>query len=292
MDRLTDVNVIRALAERHGFAFSKRLGQNFLINPAIAPKIVSSGLTGKGVGVLEIGPGIGVLTRELAAEAKEVVAVEIDGRLIPVLAETLCGLDNVKIVNADIMKLDLKEFLAENLKTPEIAVCANLPYYIASPVIMLLLGSRLPFRSITVMVQKEYAFRLCASPGTRESGAITVAVRYYSEPEILFNVSRGSFMPPPNVDSCVIKLVPKASVPFEGEMERHFFRVVRGAFSQRRKTLVNSLSSSLGLAKPLVLSAVNDAGISKDSRPEQLLPEDFVNLSNIVLERFGFNGQA
>ena len=204
--RLTDIGYIRDVLERHGFYFSKKLGQNFLVNPSVCPRMAEAcGATSES-GVLEIGPGIGVLTRELAQRAGKVVAIELDDRLPPVLAETLKGQDNVEIVQGDCLKIDLAALIAEKFGDREVAVCANLPYYITSPIIMSLLESRLPVTSITVMVQKEAAQRLCATPGTREAGAVTLAVQYYAEAETLFGVSRGSFMPAPNVDSAVIRL--------------------------------------------------------------------------------------
>lgn len=287
MENLTNISVIRDIMERHGFSFSKNLGQNFLINPAVCPRIAEMGIgdgSGRGFGVLEIGAGVGVLTHELAKRADRVAVVEIDSRLMPVLAETLAEHDNVKIINADVMKADLAGIIAENFHGLRVAVCANLPYYITSPVIMRLLESRLPIESITVMVQKEAAVRLCAQMGTRSAGAVTAAVRYYSEPKMLFNVSRGSFMPAPNVDSCVIRLdvrEPVLNVPDE----EFFFRMVRGAFSQRRKNAANSISSSLGISKEVVSEALRAAGISVNARPEQLSMEDFADISCELLKK-------
>jgi 16S rRNA (adenine1518-N6/adenine1519-N6)-dimethyltransferase len=295
LNNLTNLGVINALFERHGFSPSKRLGQNFLTNPAAAAKIAEAGVRPRGgtgrderdVGVLEIGPGLGVLTRELSARADRVAAVEIDGRLIGVLDETLADLSNVKVVHADILKTDLKELVNGYFGASDLSVCANLPYNITSPVVMLLLESGLPFRSITVMVQKEAGVRLCAAPGSRESGAITVAVRYYSEPRLLFDVSRGSFTPCPRVDSCVIRLDPRESVPLSGEDEKRFFRVVRGAFSQRRKTIANSLSSSLNADKRHVISAADAAGLPRNVRPERLSADDFIKLSGALADVIG-----
>lgn len=206
MENLSNIGVIRDLLARHGFRFSKALGQNFLVNPTVCPRMAEQGGAGPGVGVIEIGAGVGVLTAELARRADRVVCVEIDGRLLPVLAETLAGFQNVEIVNADVMKVDLRALIAEKLGGLRVVVCANLPYYITSPIVMGLLEQRLPIESVTVMVQKEAAQRLCALPGTREAGAVSCAVRYYSEPKVLFPVSRGSFLPSPDVDSAVIRL--------------------------------------------------------------------------------------
>ena len=279
MENLTDIGVIKDIFARHGFTFSKALGQNFLINPTVCPRIAEMGNARSGFGVIEIGTGVGVLTHELAKRADKVVAIEIDERLIPVLQETLAEHDNVTVINGDVMKLDLQEIIDEHFGGLDVAVCANLPYYITSPVIMKLLESRLTVKTITVMVQKEAGVRLCAKMGTRDVGAVTAAVRYYSEPEMLFNVSRGSFMPPPNVDSCVIRLNVRDN-GYGVKDEAFFFRMVRGAFSQRRKNLLNSLSSSMGMEKSRVAAAVEAAGLSANVRPEQLQMEDFIRLAD------------
>ncbi len=282
MENLTNINVIRDIMERHGFSFSKSLGQNFLVNPSVCPKIAEMGNAAEGWGVLEIGAGIGVLTHELAKRTDRVAVVEIDSRLIPILNETLAEHDNVTVINEDIMKADLAGIIKENFPGMKIAVCANLPYYITSPVIMRLLESRLPIDSITVMVQKEAGKRICAAMGTREAGAVTAAVRYYSEPKMLFDVSRGSFMPSPNVDSCVIRLDVRKVPAVQVEDEKLFFRTVRGAFSQRRKNLANSLSSSLGLPKEQVMNVITAAGLPENVRPEQLSLENFAAVSDAL----------
>ncbi len=253
--RLTDVGYIRDLLERHGFSFSKKLGQNFLINPSVCPRMAEACGATPDTGVLEIGPGIGVLTRELADRAGRVVAVELDDRLPPVLAETLAGRDNVTVVQGDCLKLDLHRLLSERFGDRPVAVCANLPYYITSPIIMSLLESRLPVTNITVMVQKEAAQRLCAAPGTREAGAVTLAVQYYAEAETLFTVSRGSFMPAPNVDSAVIRLTVRKEPPCEVRDEKVLFRLIRAGFGQRRKTLLNSLTGA-GYTKEQIAAAL------------------------------------
>lgn len=282
MEQLSNIGTIKDILNRHGFHFSKALGQNFLVNPTVCPRIAEEGNAKRGFGIIEIGTGVGVLTHELAKRADKVVAIEIDERLIPVLEETLAEHDNVKVINADVMKTDLKKVIAEEFKGLDVAVCANLPYYITSPILMYLLESRLPIRSITVMVQKEAGVRICAPLGTRDAGAVTVAVRYYSTPKLLFNVSRGSFMPSPNVDSCVIRLDVNDELPVDASEEKNFFRVVRGAFSQRRKTLLNSLSSSMGLPKEKITEAVEAAGLPLTVRPEQLLMDDFIRLSGEI----------
>ena len=271
--RLTDVGYIRNLLERHGFHFSKKLGQNFLINPSVCPRMAEACGIGTEGGVLEIGPGIGVLTRELARQAGQVVAVELDDRLPPVLAETLAGVDNVSLVWGDCMKLDLHVLLREKFGDRPVAVCANLPYYITSPVIMMLLESRLPVENITVMVQKEAAQRLCAAPGTREAGAVTLAVQYYAEAETLFGVSRGSFLPAPNVDSAVIRLTIRKQPPCLVKDEGMMFRLIRAGFNQRRKTLLNALTGA-GFTKEALNAAFTVTDIPATARAEQLtLPE-------------------
>lgn len=284
MENLSNINVIKEVLEKHNFTFSKALGQNFLINPSVCPKIAEMGNAKKGTGIIEIGTGIGVLTNELAKRCDKVVAVEIDSRLIPVLEETLSEYDNVKVINNDIMKIDLHKLIADEFEGLEVSVCANLPYYITSPIIMMLLEERLPIKSVTVMVQKEAGTRLCAKLGTREVGAVTVAVNYFSEPEILFNVSRGSFMPSPNVDSCVVRFNIKDKTPEGVHDEKFFFRSVRAAFSQRRKTLCNSVSSSMNIPKSDVFGAIESAGLDKSVRPEKMSMEDFINFANALKE--------
>lgn len=285
MENLSNINTIKKVFEKHGFSFSKTLGQNFLINPSVCPKIAEMGNAKKGFGIIEIGTGIGVLTCELAKRAEKIVAIEIDERLMPVLKDTLSEYDNIKIINADVMKINLSEVIRDEFEGLDVAVCANLPYYITSPIIMMLLEERLPIKSITVMVQKEAATRLCAELGTRDVGAVSVAVRYFSTPKVLFNVSRGSFMPSPNVDSCVIRLDINENTPDGISDEKFFFKVVRGAFSQRRKTLANSVSSSLGIEKAKVFEAIKQVGLSENIRPEQLKMQDFVMVSEALKEK-------
>ncbi len=281
--RLTDVGYLRDLLERHGFRFSKKLGQNFLINPSVCPRMAEACGIGADGGVLEIGPGVGVLTRELAKQAGRVVAVELDDRLPPVLAETLAGQDNVDIVWGDCMKLDLHALIKERFGDRPVAVCANLPYYITSPIIMMLLESRLPVENITVMVQKEAAQRLCAAPGTREAGAVTLAVQYYAQAETLFSVSRGSFLPAPNVDSAVIRLTRRKTPPCEVTDEAVLFRLIRAGFNQRRKTLLNSLTGA-GYSKERLSAAFTAVGMAPTARAEQLTLPEFAALANALCE--------
>lgn len=282
MKKLSDIGTIKDILSRYGFNFSKGLGQNFLINPSVCPRMAELSGAGEGVGVIEIGPGIGVLTQELCALSDKVVAVEIDKRLIPVLDETLSEFDNVRIINDDVLKLDLNKLIREEFGDMKVVVCANLPYYITSPVIMKLLEDRLPIEAVTVMVQKEAAKRICAEVGSRDSGAVTVSVNYYSKPEMLFSVSAGSFMPAPKVDSAVMRLNVYKEPPIKVENEKIFFSVVKAAFSQRRKTVLNSISSSLGLEKGVVNGVLLDSGVDPRLRAEKLTMDDFAEISRRI----------
>lgn len=279
---LSNIGTIKEILGKYGFTFSKSLGQNFLINPSVCPRMAEYGGAEKGVGVIEVGPGIGVLTCELAKRADKVVAVELDKRLLPVLDETLAEFDNVKVVNDDILKIDLKKLIEEEFGGMEVVVCANLPYYITSPVIMKLLEDKLPIKSLTVMVQKEAAQRICAEVGTRQSGAVTVAVNYYSTPQLLFNVSAGSFMPAPKVDSAVIRLDILEEPRVQLKDEKLFFRIIKSAFGQRRKTLSNSLSSGLSLSKSDVITALENANVPANYRAEQLTMQQLADISNAI----------
>ena len=280
MGPLTNRAVIRQVMEKHSFTFSKALGQNFIVNPSVCPRIAEEGGAAPGVGVIEIGAGIGVLTAELARRADKVVCIEIDSRLLPILAETLGEFQNVTIRNEDVMKADLPAIIAKEFPGMEVVVCANLPYYITSPILMSLLEQQLPIRSITVMVQREAARRICAPPGSRESGAISAAVRYYSEPRILFPVSRGSFLPAPEVDSSVIRLDVLSAPAVQVKSQETFFAVVRGAFSQRRKTILNTLSAALGLTKEELRPLLEAAGVSPGVRAEALTLPQFAAISD------------
>ena len=279
MENLSNISVIRDVLSRHGFSFSKGLGQNFLINPTVCPRMAEMGNAKPGWGIIEIGAGVGVLAAELARRADKVVCIEIDSRLLPVLDETLAEFDNIKIVNEDVLKVDLHKLIEQEFAGMPVAVCANLPYYITSPIIMNLLEAHLPIASLTVMVQKEAAARLCAEPGSREVGAVSIAVRYYSDPKILFQVSRGSFLPAPDVDSTVIRLDVRDRPPVEVGSEEQFFKVVRAAFSQRRKTLPNTLSAGLGIPKAQAIEMLEKAGIPTNLRAEQLTLDQFALLS-------------
>lgn len=280
MNKLSDIGTIKDILGRHGFTFSKSLGQNFLINPSVCPRMAEYSGAGDGVGVIEVGPGIGVLTNELCLLADKVVAVELDKRLLPVLSETLGEYDNLKVVNADILELDLHKLIQDEFQGMEVVVCANLPYYITSPVIMKLLEDRLPIKAITVMVQKEAAQRICAKVGSRQSGAVTVSVNYYAQPEMLFGVSAGSFMPAPKVDSAVLRLDILDEPPVNVNDEKKFFSVVRAAFSQRRKVISNSLSSGLSLDKVKIAEILAKADVPATARAEKLTLQNFADISN------------
>lgn len=279
---LSNIKTIESVLKKHGFSFKKSLGQNFLINPEVCPQMASLACDNE-MGALEIGPGLGVLTKELSRTAKKVVAVELDERLRNVLPETLADCDNVEIIFGDAMKLDLAKIIEEKFSDcREVCVCANLPYYITSPIIMMLLESRLPISNITVMVQKEAAERLCAEVGSREAGAVTVAVAYYAEAKILFDVDRHSFMPPPNVESAVIKLEIRKKPAVAVENEKKFFSLVKACFAQRRKTLVNTVSNTTSYSKESIKNALNKLNLSETIRAEQLTIEQLANLSNII----------
>ena len=279
---LADINTLKSLLSKEGFSFKKSLGQNFLIDPTVCPAMAENSAN-KNTGVLEIGPGVGVLTRELSQVAKKVVAIELDERLKKILPKTLGDLDNVEVIFGDAMKLDLKKIIEEHFADCEsVSVCANLPYYITSPIIMMLLEQHLPITSITVMVQKEAAERLCAEVGSRDAGAVTVAVTYYAEKEILFEVDRSSFMPPPNVDSAVIKLNIRENPPIKVADEGKFFKFVKAAFAQRRKTLVNTVSNTLNVPKDTLKSVLTDLGIKETVRGEELTMEQIAEISQRI----------
>ena len=281
MYNLSDIGVIKKLLFDNGFSFKKSLGQNFLINPSVCPNMAeASGC--EGIGVIEIGTGIGVLSAELCKIAKRVVCIEIDERLKPILATTLGEFDNCEVIWQDVMKIDLHALIKEKFQGMPVVVCANLPYYITSPIIMMLLESDLPIDAITVMVQKEAADRLCAKVGTREAGAITVAVNYYAECEIVRKVSRGSFMPQPNVDSAIIKLTKREKPPIEVKDEKKFFKFIKAGFEWRRKTLQNSASGLLGIDKSVIAGALSENGLPETARIEALTMEQLGNMFNSI----------
>ena len=282
-NNLCDLRFVEALLKKHGFNFSKALGQNFLIDEYVCPEMAQSLNANEKAAVIEVGPGIGVLTKELCKTSGKVVSIELDKRLYPILSETLGEFDNFELVEGDALKLDLNSLINEKLSEYEdIKFCANLPYYITSPLIMKLLEEKLPISEIVVMVQKEAAERLCAEMGTRKAGAVTAAVKYYGDAEILFNVGRESFMPSPKVDSAVIKITINKNNKHNVSDEKKFFSLIRAAFSQRRKTLVNSVSSTLNISKNDITNALIKLSLNPNIRAEELTMEDFVNLCDLL----------
>lgn len=282
MLNLTDMQTIRSIAKRHSFSFSKGLGQNFLIDPAVCPAIAEYGIPHNGCAALEVGPGFGVLTQQLAQYAEKVTAVEIDRRLQSVLQETLGEFSNTNIVWGDILKLDLKQLFAEQFGDLPVAFCANLPYYITSPILMHLLESEVSFVSMTVMVQKEAADRLCAQVGSRAAGAVTVAVQLRGQAEYLMDVPRDSFYPAPNVDSAVIRITPHETPLCASEEIEPLLKMVKAGFAQRRKTAMNALSAGLGCSKPLLSEAFGQCGLAETVRFEQLDMQTLLTLSRTI----------
>lgn len=278
---------INEIKHKHGFKLSKSLGQNFLTDKNIIDKIVEDSIIGKGDLVIEIGPGIGVLTAAAAEAAGKVVAVEIDRNLIPILKETLSGYDNIEIINGDILKTDLKEILEQNReingqKVTGVKILGNLPYYITTPIIMKILEDKVPADSITIMLQKEVADRIKAAPGTRTYGALSVAVQYYCTVTHVVNAPKEIFVPQPKVDSTVIRLDIRKEKPVCLFSEEAFFAVVKAGFGQRRKTLLNSLTGVYGLTKDEILTVMTAAGIDPVRRAETLSLEDFAALANTL----------
>ena len=281
--KLTSVNEVKAIMERHGLRFNKGYGQNFLINEAVPKRIAAECGAEAESGILEIGPGIGTLTCELCRLYKKVVAVEIDTALIPALQETTMEFDNLTIINADVLKVDLPALMAKEFEGMSVTVCANLPYYITTPILMGLLESGCRFENITVMIQKEVALRLCAKPGDADYGAVTASVARYGKVSRLFTVSAGSFMPAPKVDSAVIRIAIDPVRRYTVKDERMMGRTIRGAFAMRRKTLVNSLASEFGeLNKEAIAEAVVAAGLTPEVRGEKLGIPEFAALADAL----------
>lgn len=282
--KISNKKDLKGVLESQGFSFKKSLGQNFLIDDTVCPRMAAA-VSGENVGVLEIGPGAGVLTAQLSATCKKVVSVELDTRLKPILEQTLTDCDNVKIIWNDILKINLKQLITEEFSDCDtVNICANLPYYITSPVIMKLLESRLPISTIAVMVQKEAADRLCAEVGSRAAGAVTVAVNYYAEAQTLFGVPRTSFLPMPNVDSAVIKLTLRDMPPVEVKDEKLFFQIVKACFAQRRKILINTVCNTLGLDKTVFRAVLNKSGIPETVRGEALTMQQLASIANALCE--------
>ncbi|GMK41672.1 ribosomal RNA small subunit methyltransferase A [Paenibacillus sp. CCS19] len=276
----------RDIVKKYGFEFKKSLGQNFLIDQNILHKIVSAAELDSTKGALEIGPGIGALTQHLAQSAGKVTAVEIDNRLIPILRDTLAGEDNVEVIHADVLKLDLNQLFAERFNDVSgVSVVANLPYYVTTPILMKLLEERLPLENIVVMIQKEVADRMAAKPGGKDYGSLSVAVQYYCVPSIVCIVPHTVFIPQPNVDSAVIKLALRDKPAVETPDEAHFFRVVQSSFAQRRKTLMNNLSSWLGKDQRETLTTLlEQIDIDPGRRGETLSLDEFAKLSTALYE--------
>lgn len=275
-------NTIEVL-KKYNFNFQKKFGQNFLIDTHVLEKIIDASEITKEDCVLEIGPGIGTMTQYLAESAREVIAVEIDKALIPILGDTLKEYDNVTIINDDILKIDINRIVEEKNNGQPIKVVANLPYYITTPIIMGLFESHVPLKSITIMVQKEVADRMQVGPGTKDYGALSLAVQYYAKPEIVANVPPNCFIPRPNVGSAVIRLTRYEEPPVKADDERFMFNLIRASFNQRRKTLINGLQNGgLGLSKDAILSALEEMDLPATIRGEALTLEQFAQLSNIL----------
>ena len=282
---LSNKRTIEKLLSEAGFTFKKSLGQNFLTDPSVCPAMAEAAADAD-TGVIEIGPGIGVLTVELAELAKKVIAVELDERLRPILAKTLEDYPNASVIFSDVLKLDLKKLIEDEFShCKRVTICANLPYYITSPIIMSLLESRLPVESITVMVQKEAAERLTADIPGRAVGAVTLAAAFYAERELLFGVPRGSFTPSPNVDSAVIQFAVRQTPAAEVRDEKMLFRLIRGAFEHRRKTLVNSVSAAGVVSKQALTEALEKLSIPLTVRAEQLSLEQFAALADELINQ-------
>jgi len=282
INQLTSPSQIKSIMKKHNVRFSKSLGQNFIINDFIIDEIIRRGDISEEDSILEIGPGIGVLTQALAETAHQVIAVELDNKLIPILNETLEEYDNVKIIHNDILKIDVSRMIEEKMEKPT-KVVANLPYYITTPIIMKLIEEVSGIEEIIVMVQKEVAERMVSEPGTKDYGSLSVAVQYYCDAMIILEVPRDNFMPAPNVDSAVIRLIVKDEPTVEVLNEEFFFKIIKGAFALRRKTLINSLSkSAIGIDKELLKNILEDMNIDLRIRGEKLDINDFAELSNRI----------
>ena len=286
MEKLSNPQKTIEVLQKYNFSFQKKFGQNFLIDPHVLDKIIAAAEITKDDFVLEIGPGIGTLTQYLAEAAREVVAVEIDSTLIPILEDTLSAYDNVSVINEDVLKVDLRKLAEERNGGKPIKVVANLPYYITTPIIMSLFESHVPLKSLTVMVQKEVALRMQAGPGTKDYGALSLAVQYYASPYLAANVPPNCFMPRPKVGSAVIRLTRFGETPVQVKDEKLLFRLIRASFNQRRKTLQNGLvnSQELDFTKEQVAAAIATLGVSPSVRGEALTLEQFAALANALSE--------
>ena len=285
MEKLSNPQRTIEVIKKYEFCFQKKFGQNFLIDGHVLDKIIAGAGVTKDDMVLEIGPGIGTMTQYLAEAAGKVVAVEIDRNLLPILQETLADYDNVKVIHADVLSLDLEKLVQEENGGRPIKVVANLPYYITTPIIMALFEQHVPLANVTVMVQKEVAARMKSGPGSKDYGALSLAVQYYAEPYIVANVPCNCFMPRPNVDSAVIRLTRYAEPPVQVKDEKMLFKIIRASFNQRRKTLQNGLnnSSELNFTKDQIAAAIAEAGFSPSVRGEALTLEQFARLTDFLL---------
>lgn len=284
MKNLTSPAVIREILSENSFNFSKSLGQNFLINEEVLEKMIVNSEIDAASNVLEIGPGFGTLTQRLCMHAKKVVSVEIDSTVIPILKENVSEFDNIKIINKDIMKTDISKLINDEFGNEKVKVAANLPYYITTPIIMALIEPGLPVTDLTVMIQKEVAERIGAKPGNKSYGALTVAVNFYAEPEIICTVAPASFMPQPKVSSAVIRLKMRDKPAVEVKSTEKFFNVVRASFGQRRKTLLNALANSnlLNITKDETKRILNRAGIDEKRRGETLSMREFADIADLI----------
>jgi len=282
MDRLSSHKATKNVVDKHGFKFSKSLGQNFLIDENVIDKILNGARLSEGDKIIEVGPGIGTLTREMGKIADKVVAIEIDRSLIPILNETLDEFENIEVINKDILKVDIQKLVDEKLDKGPIKLVANLPYYITTPIVMKFLEEKIPVTDIVVMVQKEVADRMNAVPSTKDYGALSVAVQYYCDTEIVAKAPRHMFIPQPNVDSTVIGLHIREEQKYVVDSEEIFFKTVKASFGQRRKTLLNALSTLGFLNKEQIKEALQNAGIDEKRRGETLSIEEFAKLSNVI----------
>lgn len=282
MDRLSSHKATKEVVQKHNFKFSKSLGQNFLIDTNVIDRILEGARVKEGDYVIEVGPGIGTLTKEMGRTAEKVVAIEIDKTLIPILEETLSDFPNIEVINQDILKVDVQELVKEKLNGGPVKLVANLPYYITTPIVMKFLEEDIPVTDIVVMVQKEVADRMNAKPNTKDYGALSVAVQYYCDTEIVAKAPRHMFMPQPNVDSTVIGLHIREEKKYNVENEDIFFKTVKASFGQRRKTLLNSLGGLGFLSKDQIKEALQEANIDEKRRGETLSIEEFASLANAV----------
>ncbi|MEG1411175.1 MAG: 16S rRNA (adenine(1518)-N(6)/adenine(1519)-N(6))-dimethyltransferase RsmA [Terrisporobacter sp.] len=282
MDRLSSHRKTKEVVDKHGFKFSKSLGQNFLIDDNVIDRILEGARLTEGDKIIEVGPGIGTLTREMGKVADKVVAIEIDKTLIPILKDTLDEFENVEVINKDILRVDVEELVEEKLSGGPVKLVANLPYYITTPIVMKFLEEDIPVTDIVVMVQKEVADRMNAVPGTKDYGALSVAVQYYCDTEIVAKAPRHMFIPQPNVDSTVIGLHVREEKKYKVDSEEMFFKTVKAGFGQRRKTLLNALGTLGFLTKDEIREVLNEANIDEKRRGETLSIEEFANLANVV----------